>query len=229
MRGHVNHRGRVLSRVFAHYSKLLAGTALSAGVAGILPQTEAQGKVDILSWHTDNARTGQNLRETKLTLENVNSNTFGKLFSYTVDGYVYAQPLCLSGVSVPGRGVRDLVFVATEHDSVYAFDADDPGADGGNFVWHVSFINPVGGITSVPGLDAGVSEPPELGITGTPVIDPSSGTLYVVSHTKEIVGGTATYPQRLHALDVATGLEKFGGPVLINPTVPGTGSDSDSS
>jgi Immunoglobulin domain len=194
---------------------------------GMLLSARAQPLVDVLEWHNDHARTGQNLQESKLTFSSVSSNTFGKLFSYPVDGFVYAQPLCLSGVTIPGRGVRNLVFVATEHDSVYAFDADDGQKDGGSWVWHVSFIDPSAGVTSVPTSDLGITEPSELGITGTPVIDRDSGTLYLVVHTKEVSGGVGTYPQRLHALDVVTGQEKFGGPVVINVTAPGSGSNTD--
>jgi hypothetical protein len=201
---------------------VFAGLTLLGTLAG-----QSQSRVDVLAWHNNDARTGQNLRETILTLGNVNTNTFGKLFSYSVDGWVYAQPLCLSDVNVPGQGPRNLVFVATEHDSVYAFDADDGEAGHGQPVWHVSFADPTAGITSVPTEDVGVSEPPELGITGTPVIDPASGTLYVVAHTKEVAdNGEITYPQRLHALDVGTAQEKFGGPVLIDPVSPGTGAGS---
>jgi outer membrane protein assembly factor BamB len=146
-----------------------------------------------------------------------------------VDGFVYAQPLCLSGVSVPGRGVRNVVFVATEHNGVYAFDADDGQRDNGASIWRDTFINPETGITSVPTTDAGISEPSELGITGTPVIDPASGTLYVVVHTKEVTLDGISYPQRLHALDVATGEEKFDGPVRISATSPGSGINDNGS
>jgi hypothetical protein len=170
----------------------------------------------------DNARTDQNLTETVLTLSNVNATTFGKLASFATDGITHAAPLYVSNVNIPGVGVRNVVYVATEHDSVYAFDADGRTAAP---LWQVSFINPAAGVTSVPNGDTGecCDITPEIGITGTPVIDPATGTLYVVAKTKE---GANTYRQRLHALDIATGAEKFGGPVLIQATVPGTGVGS---
>jgi hypothetical protein len=180
-------------------------------------------------WHNDQAHTGQNLQETELTPSNVNSGSFGQWFSYPVDGYVYAQPLYKANVNVPGKGVRNLVFVATEHDSIYAFDADDPLKDNGLPVWQLSIVDLKNGISSVPTSDLGISEPDELGITGTPVIDPTTSTLYVVVHTKEVSVDppSVNYVHRLHALDIATGAEKFGGPIQFSPQVPGTGSNSD--
>ena len=170
--------------------------------------------------HNDNARTGQNLNESVLTLSNVNAASFGKLASYAIDGIAHASPLYVANVNIPGVGSRNVVYVATEHDSVYAFDADGLGTTP---LWKVSFLGP--GVTSVPNGDTGecCDIMPEIGITGTPVIDPATGTLYVVAKTKE---GANTYRQRLHALDIATGAEKFGGPVLIQATVPGTGVGS---
>lgn len=171
----------------------------------------------VLTYHNDLMRSGANLNETILTPQNVNASQFGKLFSYPVDGQVYAQPLFVGGLSING-GSRNVVYVATEHDSVYAFDAD--GLSTGA-LWHVSFINPSAGITTDASADTeGIS--PELGITSTPVIDGDSGTLYVVSVRDE--NGSREF--QLHALDLVTGSEKFGGPVQITATVSGTGAES---
>jgi hypothetical protein len=153
----------------------------------------------------------------------VNSIHFGKLFAFPVDGQIYAQPLYVPGVSVPGKGTHNVVYVATEHDSVYAFDADGATTTP---LWQRSFVNPAAGITTVS--DADFSQPydaiaPEIGITGTPVIDSSSGTLYVVVKTKE----DSNFVQRLHALDISGGAEKFGAPVEIRAAVPGAGVRND--
>ena len=174
----------------------------------------------VFTYHNDNLRTGQNLGETVLTPANVTASQFGKLFRYTVDGYIYAQPLYVANLAIPGQGTRNVVYVCTEHDSVYAFDADNraPGT-----LWQVSFIG--GGVSTVPSGDTGTNDiTPEVGITGTPVIDPATKTLYVVAKTKE---PGPTYVLRLHALDITTGAEKFGGPVVINATVAGTGDGND--
>ena len=190
------------------FSVLLASVACSAPPPGqkVLAQLTG-GQVNVLTWHNDNALTGLNPNETILTPSNVNANDFGQLFSYEVDGYVYAQPLYVSGLVIPGQGTRNVVFVATQHDSIYAFDADGlaPG-----LLWQRSFIDPGAGITTVPTADV-ISRDivPEVGITGTPVIDGKSGVLYVVPKTKEMVQGIAHYVQRLHAIDVATGLDLF--------------------
>ena len=173
----------------------------------------------------DNMRTGANLDETILTPTNVNSSTFGKLFSYPLDGIAFASPLYVPHIDIPGIGYHNVVIVATENDSVYAFDADGLSTTP---LWQVSFIDPTAGITPIPAADTlePVDIPNEVGITGTPVIDPTTGTLYLVADTKVVANGTTTYYQTLHALDITTGAAKFGGPVVIQATVPGTGSDS---
>ena len=187
--------------------------------------------VSVLTYHNDNLRHGVNTNETQLTLANVGSGVFGKVFSHAVDGYVYAQPLIVPNVTIPGKGIHNVVYIATEHDTVYAFDADT--ADGSNAtpLWQVSFLNAAAGVTSVPGGDVGTSDiVPEVGMTATPVIDPVTSTIYLEAKTKEITGGVTRYVHRLHALDIATGAERtngavFNSPVIINATnYPGTGT-----
>ena len=183
----------------------------------------AASAADVLTYHNDNARTGQDLAETILNPSNVNSTDFGKVFTDAVDGAIYAQPLYMANVTIPGQGVHNVVFVATENDSVYAFDADNPGPA----LWHDSFINPAKGITSVPTTQSWqLDMDPQVGITGTPVIDPTTGTLYLAAKTETSTPSGTTYAYTLHALDVSTGAEKFGGPVVIQPTVPGRGAGS---
>ena len=187
---------------------------------------EGSAQVSMLTYHNDNARTGQNLSETILVPANVSQNQFGKLLSYGVDGYVVGQPLYLPNVSIPNQGVHNVVYVVTMHDSVYAFDADSTNSNRSP-LWQVSFIDSAMGITTVSIEDAGcpnVTHFIEHGIVGTPVIDSGSGTLYLIAKTEE----SGTFVQRLHALDVGTGQEKFGGPVVISASVLGTGDGSTS-
>jgi|SRR5579871_2781702 len=159
----------------------------------------------LLTSQNDNARTSANLHETTLTPANVNPQQFGKVFTLRVDGDVYAQPLYVAGVTIPGKGQHNVLFVATEHDSVYAFDADGNDREP---LWHVSFLAP--GVTTLSAREDARCPfiQPEIGITPTPVIDLPTGTLYVLARTKE----RGRYVQRLRALAITTGAEKFGGP-----------------
>ena len=173
--------------------------------------------------HNDAARTGANLGETVLTTTNVNVSQFGKLFERAVDDEIYAQPLYVEGVSVPGVGIRNVVYVATNNDSVYAFDADDPAASAP--LWRVNYTNPAAGIVPVSRTDVGqacgtyVDFAGNIGIGGTPVIDAVAQTMYFVTRTKE----NGTFVQRLHAIDIRDGSERPGSPVVIQASVVGTG------
>lgn len=175
------------------------------------------GQAAVLTWHNDNARTGQNLKETSLTPANVNASMFGKLFMVPVDGQVDTQPLYVPSVAIPGQGRLNVMLVATEHDSAYAFDAD-----AGTQLWQVSLL----GANETPSDDRGCDQIlPEIGITATPVIDLQTGahgTMYVVAMSKDASGN---YHQRLHALDLTTGAEEFGGPTEIQATYPGSGAE----
>ena len=176
---------------------------------------------NVLTSHNDLFRTGQNLAETILSPSNVHSTTFGKLASYGVDGQVYTQPLYVAGLTLPDGGSHNVVFLGTEHDSVYAFDAN-----GGGQLWRTSFIDPANGVTPVPSSEMGSNDiSPEVGITGTPVIDPDTNTLYVVAKTKEVRGDGTHYVQRIHALDITTGNEVVA-PALIGDTTPTDVNDS---
>jgi hypothetical protein len=174
---------------------------------------------DVLTFHNDNARTGQSLNETVLTLKNVRTPTFGKVAFFTVDGKVDAQPLYLSKVNIPGQGAHPVLYVATEHASVYAFDANN-----GQYLWNVSLLGAGEATSDSRGCDEAVN--PEIGITATPVIDRTrgpSGAIYVVAMSRDTAGN---YFQRLHALDVTNGAELFGGPKTITASYPGVGDNS---
>jgi hypothetical protein len=173
----------------------------------------------------DNARTGATLSETTLTPQNVNAKQFGKVGAYKVDGAVYAQPLYVPNVPVPDKGTRNVLYVATEHDSVYAFDADKPGDSP---LWHVNFLDEHNNVTTVPASDVGCPFIlPEVGITSTPVIDMKTGTLYVLARTAVTHSSShSEYFQHIHALAITTGAEKFGGPKQITASAQGKGEDS---
>lgn len=175
----------------------------------------------VLTWHNDNARTGQNLQETTLTPSNVNASMFGKLFVIQADGKVDAQPLYVPALAIPQKGTRNVLFVATEHDSAYAFDADT-----GEQLWHVSLP----GANETPSDDRGCFQvTPEIGVTATPVIDPQRGphgTIYLIAMSKD---GAGAYHHRLHALDLTTGNEQFGGPVEVQATYASSGVEGSGS
>ena len=188
----------------------------------------AIAQVNVLTFRNDNARTGLNPNEPLLSPANVKAGQFARRVSHAVDGNVFAQPLYVAAVpiaSAAGGGVHNIVLVVTDHDSAYAFDADDPaGADPGP-LWQVSFLNASRGVTTVPWQD--VNCPviyPEIGITGTPVIDLATYTIYFVAYTKETASdGTVSYVHRLHALDIRSGRELAASPVEIQASVAGTG------
>jgi hypothetical protein len=192
--------------------------SITSNAATLTVTTVAPSPTDVLTYHNDIARTGQNLNETVLTPSNVTSAKFGKLGFYTVDGLVDAQPLYASSVAVPSNGTHNLLIAATEHDSVYTFDADT-----GATIWHTSMLKS-GETTSD---NRGCSQvTPEIGVTSTPVIDRTggaNGVVYVVAMSKD---GAGNYHQRLHALDLALGTELFSGPAEIQATYPGTGDNS---
>jgi hypothetical protein len=192
------------------------GLLLLCIMIGLPPAARAQ----VLTAQYDNSRTGADLHEKILNPSNVNTHTFGKVFSRTVDGDVFAQPLYVPALTIPGLGKRNVVFAATEHDSVYAFDANSPRDTP---LWKTTFIDPAHGTT--PLSDRDVSCPfitPEVGITPTPVIDPITRTMYVLARTKE----NGVFVQKLHALDITTGKERPNSPVVITATVPGKGDGS---
>jgi hypothetical protein len=193
-----------------------ATLSVSAATGGGTTGGGATAAVDVATYHNDVARTGQNLNEAVLTTANVNSTTFGRLRSLPVDGKVDAQPLYLAQLAI-GGATRNVLYVATEHGSIYAFDAD-----AGTQLWQVSTLGS-GEVTSdTRGCD---QITPEIGITATPVIDRNAGShgvIYVVAMSKS----GSTYFQRLHALDVTTGAEMFGGPKNVTASFPGTGDNS---
>jgi hypothetical protein len=190
---------------------------LTALAAGMLVCTVVSAQTGVVTYHNDNSRTGQNISETVLTPANVSSGRFGKLFSHRVDGDVYAQPLYVPKLAIPGKGIHDVVFVATTADSVYAFDADDIAGSNADALWHVSLIDadhgarpgatPVGAATDL----ACSAIAPQVGITATPAIDSSHSIIYVEAFSKE----NDALIHRLHALDIANGAQVHGGPAIV--------------
>src|SRR5438876_5268559 len=187
--------------------------------AAVTVMTAVSGGVPVLTRHFDNARTGANLNETILTPANVNSTNFGKKFSLAIDGNSYGQPLYVPNVAIPTQGTHNVIYVATENDSVYAFDADGLTMAP---LWKRNFTNPAAGITTIPCAEVdGCGVAANIGITATPVIDAASGTIYVEARTKE----NGAYIHRVHALSLATGADKVPS-VVVQASVAGTGAGS---
>jgi hypothetical protein len=196
----------------------VGGTLFSSHSSAAVRKVAAPVDTSVLTFHNDVQRTGQILTETVLTPANVNSSLFGELYTVALDGKVDAQPLYVSRLTFSDQTPHSVIYAATEHDSVYAIDADT-----GSALWHVRVV----------GSDETSADPrncsqvaPEIGITATPVIDLNAGahgTIYLIAMSKDSGGN---YHQRLHALDLTTGQEEFGGPSEITATFPGTGDDS---
>ncbi len=202
-----------------HLPRLLRSLSALTIAALTFTAGMAWAQHSVLTQRGDVKRDGQYSNETYLTPANVNTNQFGSLFSYNVDGYIVAQPLYVSGVNIAGVGVVNAAYVATANDSVYAVNADT-----GSLLWQVSFLNSANGttVTSEPVSALGcpfVNGFTQVGVTGTPVIDSSTNTIYLVAKTMEVTNGATSYVFRLHALDITSGAEKFGGPAVINASV----------
>jgi hypothetical protein len=209
----------------AKIKKGIARALLFGALAGML--SSAAAAQNVVTQHGNVARTGANTNETILTTSNVNATSFGKLFSQSVDGQVYAQPLYVANVAISGKGTHNVVFVATQNDSIYAFDADSNGGANASPLWKITLLDAAhgagSGATAVPNTDLSTPDiNPKIGVTGTPTIDTSTNTMYVVGKTKE----NGSYFVRLHAIDITNGNEKFGGPVAISASVPGNGNGS---
>jgi hypothetical protein len=197
----------------------------------VLPEPTNEILVNVPTYHYDNMRSGANTNEIRLTPNNVNAGIFGKLFTQTVDGAVYAQPLYVAGLSIPGKGTHNVVFVATQHGSVYAFDADSDQGTNATPLWSDSFINPASGVTPITPADVNncANIPDEECIDATPAIDLNAGVIYVEALTREVLSGVVTYYHRLHALNIKNGAELASSPVVIQGSVPGTGTGGNGS
>ena len=210
----------IVSNSVGTVTSVSASLTVNAATGGTPPPPPSGSSTDVTTYHYDNLRTGQNTHETTLTHANVNSSTFGLLGAFPVDGHVDAQPLYLSSVAIPGQGTKNVLYVVTEHDSVYAFDADSVSGTSATTLWHSSVL--AAGETSSDDRNCG-QVTPEIGITSTPVIDRTRNAIYLVAVSKTSGG---SYIHRVHALDLTTGAELFGGPTTITATFPGTGANS---
>jgi hypothetical protein len=203
----------------------------TATISGTKSLNNSATGVSVLTYHNDNARTGANTNETMLTPANVNTNSFGRLLEYEVDGYVYAQPLYFHGLAIPGKGTHNVVFVATANNSVYAFDAESNSGANSGLLWHDDLG---GGIDLVNHHEFGgryhnnvfQDMLPKIGITGTPVIDPTTDTLYVDAFTRTESDTGINFHHKIHGLNIADGSERPFSPVEVVASVPGTGIGS---
>ena len=204
------------------------GPFLDAPISGQLDMEDGMQApqsicISVITQHNDNNRTGTNLHEVILNISNVDPERFGKLFTRQVDGQIYAQPLLLCNVSIPGQGIHNVISVATMHNTVYAFDADDPNASVP--LWEAN----MGPSITLPDPNIGPQEwyadiTVEVGIVSTPYISIENNTIYVVSTNKNPNSSDASaYTHWLHALDISTGKEKLNGPVKINASYAGSG------
>jgi len=213
-------------------SHTVTATSVAVSTASASATIAVTELASVLTYHNDLARDGANQQEYALNPSTVTTSTFGKVFSCQVDGAVYAQPLWMASLNI-GGGTHNVLFVATQHDGLYAFDAD---ANPCVTYWHVSLIDTLhggtGNETPIIWNDVGNCYGdiyPEVGVTGTPVIDSLTSTLYVVSSSEVGTSGgncsytPGTFYRRLHAVDLITGNEKFNGPVEISASIPGTG------
>ncbi len=186
--------------------------------------------MNVLTYHNDNTRDGADTNEVLLTLGNVNTSTFGKLITYPTDGLIIAQPLYVAGLAIPGQGTHNTVIVATENNTVYAFDADSNAGTNGGLLWQTNLGIAVSSFNDLFGNRGTGSFYPDIdpvvGITGTPAIDPNSGTLYVNVHSSVVSGGKTNFFHTIHALNITNGTEQSYSPVIVSNAVPGTGIDN---
>jgi Immunoglobulin domain len=197
-----------------------AGTVTSNSATLTVNPASLASSVDVVTYHYDNLRTGQNTNETILTPANVTPTKFGLLGSFAVDGKVDAQPLYLANVTIPSKGTKNVLYVVTEHDTVYAFDTDSVNGNTSTILWSASML----AAGESPSDDRGCGQvTPEIGITATPVIDRSRNAIYLVAVSKTTGG---SYIHRVHALALTTGAELFGGPTVVSAKYPGSGANS---
>ena len=210
-------------------SNSLGVTNSLPAVLTVLPPPNPSA-LNVLTYHNDNTRDGANTNEVLLTLANVNTSTFGKLITYPTDGLIIAQPLYVAGMAIPGQGTHNVVIVATENNSVYAFDADNSTGPNGGLLWQTNLGIAVSSYNDKFGNRGTGSFYPDIdpvvGITGTPVIDPVSGTLYVDVHKTVVTGSVTNFYQTMHALNITNGTEQSYSPVIVTNSVPGRGVDS---